>query len=109
MSTEETVASRLRRLRLEKKLSVGEMAGHMGVSRPTIWKWEKGKSSPRDKKIPALAEALGISERELILGETELTEDRSNKTLEEEVVRSKERIAALAGVSVDKVRISIEI
>ena len=28
-------------------LSIGEVAKHVGVSTPTIWKWEEGIHSPR--------------------------------------------------------------
>lgn len=36
-----------------------ELAEELGVTRPTVWKWENGKMEPRRHHKKAIAEALG--------------------------------------------------
>ena len=106
MSQRESLGSRLGRLRRETELSLADVAERVGVSVPSVWAWEKGKSSPRKHRIPALAEALQVAEKELLVSEHE--GELPAQTLEEEITRSKARIADLAGTTADKVRIEIE-
>lgn len=107
MSTKDSIGSRVRLLRRERKLTIAELADRVGVSAPTIWSWEKGKTSPRINRIPALAESLQIAESELILQDGEKKQGGSKK-LDQEVARSKARIAALAEISPDQVAIIIK-
>ncbi len=67
MNDQENLASRLKRLRIESHLTQGTLADRVGVSAPTIWSWEKGKTRPKSLKIAALAEAFQVAESELIL------------------------------------------
>ena len=99
MDEEEFLAANVRRLRREKGLTVAELADRVGVSRPTIWSWEKGKTSPRASRIPVLAASLQVPESELILDEAEMKEGEN---------KSKERIAALAHTSARNVEITIK-
>jgi DNA-binding XRE family transcriptional regulator len=46
MEAEESLGQRLRRLRRGHGMTTGELADSVGVSRPTIWAWETGKSNP---------------------------------------------------------------
>ena len=108
MGTKDSVGSRVRRLRRERKLTIAELADRVGVSAPTIWSWEKGKTSPRITRIPALAESLQIAESELILQDGE-NKQGSIKRLDQEVARSKARIAALADITPDQVEIIIKL
>lgn len=87
MDYTDTLALRLRRLRLRRDLSQATLAERIGVSRPTIWSWEKGKSLPKGLRILALAEALQVAESELILEEPERSE-----TLDQEIARSKKML-----------------
>lgn len=107
MGTPGFLGSKVRRLRRERKLTIAELAARVGVTAPTIWSWEKGKTAPRTNKIPALAESLQIAESELILGNGGMKQAESSTTLDEEVARSKARIADLAGTSPDQVDITI--
>ena len=43
-----------------------ELARKIGVDRSTIAKWETGKSMPRAKMLPKLAECLGCTVDELL-------------------------------------------
>ena len=108
MDEEEVLAANVRRLRREKGLTVAELADRVGVSRPTIWSWEKGKTSPRASRIPVLAASLQVPESELILDEAEMKEGENKRALQQEIARSKERIAALAHTSARNVEITIK-
>ncbi|WP_039578771.1 helix-turn-helix domain-containing protein [Sphingopyxis fribergensis] len=61
----EPLPQRMRRFREECGLSRAELADRTGLSRPTIWAWESGKSRPRQSNLETLAHALGISAQEL--------------------------------------------
>ena len=51
---------KLRSLREAQGLSVGVLAEMVGVSRVTIWNWEKGDRRPSARMIPSLAKALQV-------------------------------------------------
>lgn len=61
----EPLPQRMRRFREESGLSRAELADRTGLSRPTIWAWESGKTQPRQSNLETLAHALGISAQEL--------------------------------------------
>lgn len=93
---------KLNRLRRERSLTLEQVADALGVSKPTVWAWEKGKARPIPERIPAIAAALGVSEEELATatpagGEAGLVEE------------CRQQIAAAYGVSLSKVRILIEL
>lgn len=58
-------AQQLRTLREAQGLSMRALAGIIGVSSVTVWKWEKGDSKPRARLIQPLAKALDVSARQL--------------------------------------------
>jgi transcriptional regulator with XRE-family HTH domain len=51
----------LRLWRYEAGLTLKDVAGAVGVSKPTVWSWEKGKARPGRDKWHALAMALGVA------------------------------------------------
>lgn len=102
MDTRETMASTLRRLRKERELTQATLADRVGVTGPTIWSWETGKTRPKGSKITALAEVLQVAESDLIVKGSD-----SRKTLAHEIARSKARIATLAGCRPNQVAITI--
>ena len=58
-------AQQLRSLREAHGLSVRALAGLVGVSSVTIWKWEKGESKPRTRLLAPLAKALDVTPNHL--------------------------------------------
>lgn len=58
-------ALQIRSLREAQGLSMRALAGLIGVSSVTVWKWEKGDSKPRPRLIAPLARALEVSPRQL--------------------------------------------
>ncbi len=108
---DEMLPQRLLRLRKERGLSRAALSDRTGFSRPSIWAWESGKTVPRRNNLIALAEAFGLSERELIAGEPSAAhgDPASGAQQMHALVRaSRDEIAALAGVEPAKVKITIE-
>jgi transcriptional regulator with XRE-family HTH domain len=55
----------LRRLRLERFLSQGELARRAGLHPVTLTRLEAGPTAPSTRSVRSLAEALGVEPREL--------------------------------------------
>lgn len=111
----ETFGARLKRLRLVRKMTLVGLARVVGVSKPTIWKWENDEVRPRQKSLNALCNALGVSERDLLVGE-QVTESHAAATpgepsprspLAEDINDCKDRIARSAGTHAENVTITI--
>lgn len=60
-------AQQLRSLREAQGLSVRALANMIGVSKVTVWKWEKGDSKPRARMVGPLAQALDVAPPQLRL------------------------------------------
>jgi transcriptional regulator with XRE-family HTH domain len=60
---------KLKQLREERALSLRELAEVSGVSHTTIWQHERGKAGAHPRTVRLLAEALGVTPRELMLKE----------------------------------------
>ncbi|AIT79405.1 DNA-binding protein [Novosphingobium pentaromativorans US6-1] len=113
-ASSEALGARIKRLRRERGFGVDHFASHIGVSRPTLWKWEKGTVSPRQNMVQAIARALGVPETELLYGSkpAPVRQDSPAATAFEassSVIASKKvEIAKLIGVDPNRVRILIE-
>lgn len=113
---------RLRRLREAQGLSLAALSRRAGISKPSIWAWETGKTVPRPRSIDALARALGVDAAEIWGSEagkehggasvsaaaTRQGTGRGTSPLTHVVASARASIAAAASVSPDSVRISIE-
>ena len=94
---------RLQRLRKQRGMTLAQVAEQLGVSKPTVWAWEQGRSRPVGNRIDPLAEALGVTRGELY-------PDADNQSLLHDLLaRARAEIAAAAGASPDKIRILIEL
>jgi transcriptional regulator with XRE-family HTH domain len=60
---------KLKELREERALSLRELAEASGVSHTTIWEHERGKEGAHPRTVRLLAQALGVTPRELIAKE----------------------------------------
>lgn len=60
-----TFGSKINRLRRERGLTLADVAKALGVSKPTVWAWEKGKARPVPERIDAIAAALDVSREEI--------------------------------------------
>lgn len=98
----EPLGIKLNRLRRERGMTLADIAGTLGVSKPTVWAWEKSKARPVPSRIPDIAAALGVSVQEL--GEAAPTSEANAITDE-----CRARIAAAHGTEPQYVRIMIEL
>lgn len=111
----ETFGARLKTLRLARKMTLIGLAHAVGVSKPTVWKWEKDDVRPREKSLNALCIALGVTERDLLAGEQSAEgpsavapgEPSLRSTLAEHIDECKHRIARSAGTRAENVTITI--
>lgn len=55
----------IRKYWLAKELTMAELAKKLGVSVPTVSRWESGEDFPAAVRLPALADALDCSIDEL--------------------------------------------
>lgn len=97
------LGAKLNRLRRERGLTLADIAARLGVSKPTVWAWEKGKARPVPERMEAIAAALGVSAEEL--------EEAGHAGAEANalVADCRARIAAALHVSPAAVRIMIEV
>src|SRR3546814_3245281 len=61
----ESFGARVRRLRLAKTMTQGELANLMSVSVPSVCGWESDRARPRAGRIDKLADILGVGSTEL--------------------------------------------
>lgn len=113
-----TLAARLKQLRIERDLTRAELAERSGISTPSIWAWETGRTVPRIGSLETLARGLGVHVSELQigaavplvdfgLGTTSEAASDSPQRLSEVVAAARSQIAALAGTTIDRVNITI--
>ena len=106
----ESLGGRIRRLRNRRNLSMRALAGIVGVSKPTLWKWESDQVRPRHKTMQRLATELGVSELELVYGAPQNAGEEAAGTASlAEIVRdARRRIAEAAGVDEERVDVTID-
>ena len=114
-----TLAARLKQLRIARDLTRAELAERSGISTPSIWAWETGRTVPRLGSLETLAKGLGVPVSDLQIGSApapsefptfsigEGGSDSRAGRLAELVGASKAQIAALAGTTPERVTITI--
>lgn len=85
----ETINDRIRIAREKKGLNQSELAVAIGVTPQTVQQWEALKTSPRQKKIDALANVLAVTSDWLLTGRDSPTPQTAEN---EEALSRKERI-----------------
>lgn len=99
----EALGTRLNRMRREAGLTLADMAAALGVSKPTVWAWEKGKARPLPERLEAIARALGVEPALLAPG------SGSSREVDVLIRECRQRIAEACGTDPQAVRIMIEI
>lgn len=94
--------SLLRELRRERGMTLGQLATRLGVSKPTVWAWEQGKSRPVPERIDAIAAALDVAPEVLL-------PERAVQGLPALLARCREQIAEAVGADPDSIRISVDL
>lgn len=93
----------LNRLRREAGLTLADVAEALGVSKPTVWAWEKGKARPLPERIGAIAATLGVVPE--ALAESRSIDGATSGVIED----CRQRIAEACGTAPASVRILIEL
>jgi DNA-binding transcriptional regulator YiaG len=101
-SQTETLPVRLARLRKQQGLTLESLAELVGVSKPTVWAWEQGKSRPTPDRLAKLAARLGVVEEDLLTG-------RNHDALAQALANAREQVAGAFGVDPARVKVMIEL
>lgn len=99
----DALGTRLNRLRREAGLTLADVAATLGVSKPTVWAWEKGKARPLPERLDAIAAALGVLPEALAETQTPSSEIGAL------VADYRQRIANACSTPPTSVRIFIEL
>ncbi|MDP4604684.1 MAG: helix-turn-helix domain-containing protein, partial [Erythrobacter sp.] len=84
-------------------LTLADVADRLGVSKPTVWAWEKGKARPLPERLNAIAAVLGIAPDSL--AENHAIDGAAAGVIED----CRQRIATACGTQPGSVRIMIEL
>lgn len=76
-----TISERLFRIMEEKNISMPELSRMTGISRHTIYDWQRKGTNPGADKIMVICEALQISPEELLIGREDDKERKSDHHL----------------------------
>lgn len=68
----------LRSLRIQNGLTQTDLAKLLNVDTGSVGAWEKGTHKPNPKRIPQLAEVLGVTPRKIFLITDTTKLDKSN-------------------------------
>ena len=68
-------------IRKDKGMTQKQLADNLGVSNATISKWETGKGFPDISLLEPLANALGITVSEILVGERQNNNDSTNNLI----------------------------
>jgi transcriptional regulator with XRE-family HTH domain len=120
----EQVGDRIARIREKRGWSASDLARFMDVTPPAVWNWEKNGIQPRSMTLARLANVLGVTEDYLRNGEAEssvadseskiegfsegVSRARGPKTVSDVIEEAKREIARLAGLPVERVKLSVE-
>lgn len=97
------LGARINRLRREAGLTLADIAATLGVSKPTVWAWEKGKARPLPERIEAIADALGVAPEALAASAP------ARREIEAVIAECRARIAEACGTDPQAVRIMVEL
>jgi transcriptional regulator with XRE-family HTH domain len=103
ISPAEGLGTRLNRLRREAGMTLADVAATLGVSKPTVWAWEKGKARPLPERLDAIAAALGVPLDALAPAQV------GGREIEGVIAECRARIAEACGAAPQAVRIMVEL
>lgn len=112
----EPLGARIKRMREQAGLTMIGLGRAVGVSKPTVWKWETGRAVPRSDAFSRLCTTLRMSEMEMAYGRADYLDvsmgrDRpasSAPSLAEVISSSRRAIARSADVDEESIVILIE-
>jgi transcriptional regulator with XRE-family HTH domain len=110
------LGEKLRRLRQQQGLTLRSLAKKVGVTATALHAWENGRRNPKTEHLQAFAHAFKLTRSELLddiehgaQWDPVRSAQGDHSKLAEVIGLCKQRIAAAAGTSPDRVRIIIEV
>lgn len=97
------LGTRLNHLRRKAGLTLADVAATLGVSKPTVWAWEKGKARPLPERRDAIAAALGVAPE--VLADAPSPAGTSGAVVDD----CRSRIAEACNTTPSRIRIMIEL
>ena len=108
MNYNKLFGNRVRESRINKGLSVSQLASRIGVKPETVEKWESGETDPRPSKVNKLSGILGVSmiwllagEDDNVAGASQFPEFSETRQLEEKIDLAEKMISDLSFLLVD--------
>ena len=124
MTVETGVGKRIRECRTAKGISVTSLSKLLGVSTTAIWNWESKDRSPRSQTLTKVADALGVPENYLAIGDAQRSasafanpspsprSDAAEPTGGDSVARlveeTRAKISAMTGFDVSRIKLRLE-
>jgi transcriptional regulator with XRE-family HTH domain len=106
---EETLGSRIRRIREERGMTASELARLVDVTPTAVWNWENNGTQPRQGVLSALAKVFGITTESLLSGNVDPAKGRRvESTVAEIIENAKSQISKIAGFPLDRVKVHVE-
>jgi transcriptional regulator with XRE-family HTH domain len=105
----------IKQWRRDNGLTAARFAERLGVSRPTVWAWESGKNLPRPSMLARLSKEMGLTVPNQASSPPTPAEniapqpESPDTALARAVLEAKQRVAAVAGTSADKVKLILEL
>lgn len=96
------IGKKMEQARKERHLTLAQVAAELGVSKPTVWAWEKGKARPLEERLPAISNILGIDVEEL-------TNVSGPANWSDVVEGNRQAIAAALGVQKSQIKILLDL
>ena len=81
-----TIGERLFNIMKEKNISMPELSRMTGISRHTIFDWQRRNTNPGADKIMVLCEALQITPEELLIGKRNSVQEKFDTSVSDEGV-----------------------
>ncbi len=98
------LGQRIRKFRLDRKLSAAALADRLDVSRPTLWAWETGQSQPRKSNVARIEQVIGAASDG---SSVSLPDPEGLEGMEDTVRAYKDALARAIGLDAQNIRIQI--
>ncbi len=107
----EAIGERIKQIRETRGISASKFARLVGVTPTCVWNWERGATNPRPAALAAICNAFDVEEPFLLVGNrTANHDDDSSPTNVDDILsEASSRIAAMLGVTKDRVKLRFEV
>jgi transcriptional regulator with XRE-family HTH domain len=107
----QSLGDRIKKTREARGISASQFSRLVGVTPTCVWNWERGATSPRKSALAAICKAFEVEESFLLVGDRpQPTNDANHYNNVDDILDdATAKIAALLGVSNERVRIRFEV